>query len=297
MVATPLYGDPDAAGLSQGYAGTLYALGNLLDVHAGDVDWGVPSLELEPSYYPNTIVHGRNSCVDHFLESDRNYTHLLFWDADVSLSAADARKVIGRMLRADRRVIGVPYVAKRFFLDEAADRVVEALFHTDGMGREIAHEREERRRLARDAIAGFSVRYIPDLARHPPIGKPDEHGLVRMDAVPIGYGLLRRDALEQMVTHYAEKAPCPSCGHAEHYTKIVDGKAKRYAGIFNMTCRSPSAGMPTVLRDEDFAFCDRWRELGGDLYLYVGEGAPLGHVGRTLFRGTREALLADWQGR
>lgn len=44
------------------------------------------------------------------------------------------------------------------------------------------------------------------------------------------------------------------------------------------------------LLPEDFSFCERWRAIGGKVQMYVGEGAPVGHVGGFVFQGEEKDL-------
>ena len=45
-----------------------------------------------------------------------------------------------------------------------------------------------------------------------------------------------------------------------------------------------------TMLSEDYSFCASWRAIGGKVMMYVGPGSPVGHIGSTVFRGTRDGL-------
>src|ERR1700674_1845920 len=99
--AIPLYGDSEAAGLTRGIAGTLYQLGKQLDVICDDTSWNGGTVELDPQPFPNSIEHARNNLVRLFLANPRQYTHMLFWDADVKPRfTGQIAPLLTRMLKA-----------------------------------------------------------------------------------------------------------------------------------------------------------------------------------------------------
>jgi hypothetical protein len=267
-VCTPLYGDSEAAGLTMSYTGSLYFLAKQLDVICGDYGWNAGDVQLDPSPYPNCIEHARNNLVKMFLEHPRDYTHLLFWDADVKGGTPrQVAQLLGKLIKLDRHYIGVPYAAKAHRWEEASRAALEyCCDHDKGVEGVSPNE------LAK-IIQGHAVRYIPD-PRFLPFPPPDADGLSEMVHPPLGFALLRRDMLQEMTEHYRD---------ALHYT-FHDEK---HVGLFH------TAVTEDRLLMEDIAFAGRWKAMGGRAYLYMGEGAPLEHVGMTTFRGTREALLSE----
>ena len=270
LVGTPLYGDSDAAGLPHAFAGTLYLLAHQLGVACQDQHWERDDIVLDPVPYPDSIEHARNNLVRLFLAHPIGYTHLLFWDSDVKDTPKRIAGAITAMVKADKPIVGAPYIQKAIFWEQGARAVRELL---DRKPEATAAEVEA-------TMRGWSVRYVPD-PRVTPFGER-EGDLVEMQHVPIGFGLIRRDVLEKMTAYYAD---------ALGYDLLHEGEQQRHVGLFHTTLERRRFAM------EDFAFCDRWRAMGGRMYLYVGEHAPLEHIGRTSFKGTREALLGDWRGR
>jgi hypothetical protein len=271
MVATGLYGDADAAGLPHAYAGTLYMLATQIDVACQDQHWSSGDIELDPTPYPDCIEHARNNLVRLFLAHPRDYTHLLFWDSDVKARPKQLAGAITAMVKADKPIVGCPYIQKALFWEQGARAVRELLHDKPDAGVEEIER----------TMRGWSVRYVPD-PRVTPFGERDGDLVEMPKHVPIGFGLIRRDVLEKMTSHYAD---------ALGYDLVNEGVLEHHVGLFHTTIEGRRFAM------EDFAFCDRWKALGGRLFMYVGEHAPLEHLGRTAFKGTREALLGDWRGR
>lgn len=271
LVGTALYGDADAAGLPHAFAGTLYLLAHQLGVACQDQHWERDDIVLDPVPYPDSIEHARNNLVRLFLAHPRGYTHLLFWDSDVKGTPKQIAGAITAMVKADKPIVGVPYIQKAHFWQQGARAVRELL---DAKPDATAEEIER-------TMRGWCVRYVPD-PRVIPFGERDGDLVAMPQHVPIGFGLIRRDVLEKMTAHY---------GDALGYDLVHEGELQHHVGLFHtkLTRR--------VFAMEDVSFCDRWLEMGGRMYLYVGEHAPLEHIGRTAFKGTREALLGDWKGR
>lgn len=281
----PLYGDSEAAGVNRSMLGDFYFLGANLDVICDDQGWDKGTVDLDPSPYPNSIEHARNNLVRLFLEHPRNYTHLWLRDSDVKAkSPAACAKLVGRLLKLDKPLVGVPYVQKAWHPRLAAQHLHDRITHA---GLPDVDELEA-------LIRGFSVRYVPDPAMYGVRFVPDEDGLMLFDEPPLGFALARRDTLEKMWAYYgkdalvADRVPYEIRRHA---TSDAPALHEQHVGLFHTTVSD------RVYKAEDTAFCQRWKALGGKAYLYLGEGAPLEHVGYTCFKGTREGLLAEWRGR
>lgn len=267
----PLYGDSESAGLSKAFCGSLYALGKQLDVLCDDRSWDGGPVELDPNPYPNCIEHARNNLVRIFLAHPRQYTHALLWDSDVKpKSAGQVASLLTKMLKADKPIIAVPYVQKMHFWKQSAEAALEYVRkHPEATAEELG-----------EVIHGFAVRYVPDF-RCEPLGDVGADGVAEMPRhVPFGFALIKREVFEKMTDYYRESL---------RYDKdwIEDGKTvhEEHVGLFHTSLERRLFTM------EDVAFCDRWKAMGGRLFLYMGEGAPLEHIGSTSFSGTHEAML------
>jgi hypothetical protein len=272
-VASACYGNAAIATLPLPFAGTLFALGKQLDVLCGEQGWGHGDVQIEPAIYGNSMVHARSDLVRRFLAAPADYTHLMFWDLDVcGGTPKQVASLLTKMLKADKDIVGVPYIQKHIFWEQAARAVLDRLHQERSLPSTVELV---------EILKGYSVRYVPDFSQLP-IGKVVDD-LCEMPRIPIGFSLLKRSMLEAMVAKYADGL--------SYERQALGGPPETCVGLFAMTLEG------RVLSDEDYAFCDRWRAMGGKMHLYVGEGAPLGHLGAHMFEGTNAAMRADWSHR
>ncbi len=96
-------------------------------------------------------------------------------------------------------------------------------------------------------------------------------GLIEVAGVPAGFMRMSRSMLERMVAHYPE---------TEFYVEnLPDHKAY---GLFE-------SWRDGVMKfGEDYSFCRRWREMGGQVWM--APEIKLGHCGFKTFYGT----IGDW---
>lgn len=251
-VGTPLFGEPDSARVLHRYGALLYVLGKQLDC-------------LEPATNRCDIVLGRSEIVHMFLKSERDYTHLLFWDEDVVGTPDQIIDCLSAMLKVDRLIVGVPYPMKRIdwaAVARVADDPPEAL----------------RDPVTSSELEAAAVHYAPNLDEVS--NEPDADGCVDVERLPIGFSLIKRSTLEEATRHY--------------YSTLAYWRPGQ-----PMTEKSVALFMPCITADgeyrgEDYAFCERLRAMGTTLSLYVGKGAPLDHVGAHVFKGSPLALRAKW---
>jgi len=98
-----------------------------------------------------------------------------------------------------------------------------------------------------------------------------------LDVAYIGLGcaLLSRACLQRMVDHYRRELT---------FDDKLEGVVHPTVALFQLLFDPPD------LLPEDYSFCRRWRDIGGDVHMYYGEGAPVDHVGCVHFRGRPEAF-------
>lgn len=95
-----------------------------------------------------------------------------------------------------------------------------------------------------------------------------ERGIIRVAYVGTGFLLIKRHVLEKMWTHYRKWATQPPPDHPEI------GPCSR---IFEFDYTQDVWG-------EDYIFCQRWRELGGEIW--VDPSIRLEHIGSHCYTGT-----------
>jgi hypothetical protein len=281
-VAIPIFGGANmgAANLAQVMAGTIFALGRQLDVMCGDDHWTDGPISVEPAPTNGSFEHSRADLVARFLEHPRRYTHLLFWDSDIVPPPVGGPKAIAelltRLLRCRRDYIGVPYALKAIDWTEVASAANAALVAASGKGPTQYFTAPE--------LMTAGLRYSPDLRKNPR-GRIEEDGCAEMDRVPLGFALLRRSVLEKMTECYKSSLS---------YRRGGEPIVGMFKTVMEEKERHPDGYPIHVLVDEDYSFSDRWRRIGGKQFLYLGEGAPLGHVGTYIFQGTNAHVRMAW---
>lgn len=197
------------------------------------------------------ITRARSVMAATFLASDA--THLFFVDADIGF---DPEHVF-RLLEADRDVVGGVYPTKGIDWTKTR-KAVEA--------------------GAQDLLAksvGYVVRFIPNPANSVEV---DDHGFAPVAYVGTGFMMLRRAAVQRVCS-----------AHPELTARLGDlgrGRASQAVMIFESMIE-PETGQHL---SEDYAFCRRWRDLGGEIFAdFKGR---LTHVGAMPFSGSLLEAMA-----
>ncbi len=191
------------------------------------------------------ITRSRNTLVSTFL-NDTDATHLLFIDADISF----VPEQVTRLLAAGKDVVGAMYPIKALDWDHAAQNV--------SRGRETSEE--------------SALHYV---------GTPLDENQARWDGdfvtasyVGTGMMLIRRRVFEAMIGIYTQLQY--KAIHA--YPRVERTPSTQYA-LFDCMIDEQTG----VYLSEDYAFCQRWRAMGGDIWLDTS--ARLTHTGPHGFVG------------
>jgi hypothetical protein len=244
LIATPIYGAPEAASVSVAYHVALLSMAQSGQIMiAPHVQW-----------ISEDLVRVRCRSLRYFLE-ETDCTHLLFWDSDVGGSDPKGEKAccalaLMGMIAEDVDLIGAPYPRKRIMWDQVrtlgADHAYSWPLRRLGPGAEVEFEGRKAR------VAG----------------------------VPFGFALISRSCAR------AVSDACFSDG--EWFTDFVDGRRLPTPLAFQLIV---TADEHRQLLSEDNSFCQRAIEAGKEVWLYVGPGAPLDHVGAMRFCGDSRGLI------
>jgi hypothetical protein len=172
-------------------------------------------------------------------------THLLFVDADIGFAPENAF----RLLDAGHDVAGGVYPLKH--IDWAKARAAAQAGAKDLMAKSV----------------GYVIRFVPT----PDNSVEVEGGFAKAAYVGTGFLMIRRAALARVAAAHPELA----CDLSE-----VEPGATEVAMVFD-TLVEPGTGEHL---SEDYAFCRRWRELGGDIWADME--ARLTHVGHAAYAGS-----------
>lgn len=113
----------------------------------------------------------------------------------------------------------------------------------------------------------FPIKCLPNATA------PDGNGLLEVDKVPTGFFRISRACIEKMVAHYGEKLA---------YRENILPQGKAWALFWFDLVYSMECGM-NELMGEDFTFCQRWRDIGGSVY--VDTLLRFKHYGEKAFEG------------
>jgi len=178
--------------------------------------------------YDSLVTRSRNTIVATFLDSV-TATHLMFIDADIGFSAAQ----VERMLAFDQDIVAGMYPLKAVHYDEAVYQRLDA------------HEPLE---LAQLRYVG----YFGD--GH---GREEVDGFIAGEFAGAGFLLMKREALTRMAEAY------PETRYRNAHSQAQPNPSPNQYALFDCMIE-PETG---DYLSEDFAFCRRWRAIGGKLWL------------------------------
>jgi hypothetical protein len=198
------------------------------------------------------ITRARSRLVARFLDH-KEATHIFFCDADIGFLPEN----VFRLLDADKPVIAA--VCPMKYIDWDRARLAAKADAPDMMA----------------ASLGYVVRFLPTADKSVEV----ENGIAKVAYGGTGFLMIQRQAIQQIVD-----------AHPELWAKMGDmgdRLADRAPMIFE-TMIEPETGQ---YLSEDYAFCRRWHDLGGEIYADIE--ARLTHVGPSKHTGSLlQAMLA-----
>jgi hypothetical protein len=196
------------------------------------------------------ITRARASLVAQFLD-DPAATHLLFLDADIGF---EAEQVI-RLIESGADMCAAVYPIKRIDWDKVKKTVETA--HSDP--------------------SSAALKYVFEV--DDPGAVIERSGFIKVRYAGTGFLMIRRQALERMCAHHPQLQ-----FKRDHSIDSATASDKRFA-LFE--CMIGDDG--TYL-SEDFAFCKRWTDMGGEIWADLG--SKLSHVGPMTFHGDLSSQFA-----
>lgn len=194
------------------------------------------------------ITRSRNKLVSVFLDTPA-MTHLMFIDADISFRPED----LHRLLKFDEDVVAGMYPVKN--IDWAR------LQQHQQPGMPEQHLKESGLNYVGLSCQGAEWE--------------ERDGFVTGIYAGTGFKLIKRRVFERMIAAYPET----KFQAAQTYPRPKTYSNNQYA-LFDCII-DPMTG---VYLSEDFAFCQRWRKIGGKIWLDTQ--SRLAHIGSYRFEGT-----------
>jgi hypothetical protein len=196
------------------------------------------------------ITRARAGLISQFLD-DPSATHLLFVDADIGFEPEQ----ILRLIECGADMCAAIYPIKRIDWDK-----VRTTIQAD-----------------RPNPAAAALKYVFEV--EDPNAVTEIGGFVKVRYAGTGFLMIRRQALERMCTHYPQLKY-----KRDHSIDAATASDNRFA-LFE--CMIAEDG--TYL-SEDFAFCKRWTEMGGEIW--ADRKSKLTHIGPMAFCGDLSSQFA-----
>ena len=243
--------------LTPAYGGVVTAAFTLSLVALTNMAWQRNlRLDIRVTNGSSLITRARNEMLVDFLEN-AEYTHVIWIDGDIGFGPAS----LVRMLLADLDVVAGAYPMKEFGWPVQLDA------GTQQLGREDFERMALRYPVNSHAAAGLS-------------GEVDTQGFLEVTEAPTGFMVIKRQVFDRLIAAYPDlqyvpdgppRAPARQALYYRFFDVMTDPSTRRYLS-------------------EDYAFCHRWRALGGKVH--IDTTAALTHTGTYEFRGRySDALL------
>ncbi len=229
----------------------IHFMRSVLDLQAACAARGV-GLTVELGGGDALITRARAAMADKFLKSGAS--HLLFVDADIGFKPEQ----VFRLLDADRDLVGGVYPIKSIDWGKVRQAATEG------------------KRDLMAASVGYVVRFIPTPDSRVEV---DDDGFGPVAYVGTGFMLIKRAVVERV-----------AAAHPELKARLGDtaGGGTSHATMIFETFIEAETGEHL---SEDYAFCRRWRDLGGQVF--ADFQTRLTHVGHAAYAGS----LMDAQAR
>lgn len=210
------------------------------------------NIQLETCFLTNEslIPRGRNTIVAKFM-NDPSFTHLLFIDSDITFNHLS----IERLIYHDKGVVGALYPKKGYQWDKLKDAM-------DLIGAETFDENAVKCRMM-----SYVVNYTND--------RQVVNGLLRVKHIGTGFFMIKRDVIMQMMEKY------PDLKYDDDINILTPSENQWLYALFD--CEVHQLGQRRHYLSEDYLFCKRWQDMGGDIFADVT--IPLTHTGTHSFVG------------
>ena len=198
------------------------------------------------------VQRARNRLVCDALEFP-NLTHVLFIDADISWNPQD----IIKLLIQDKDIVGAAYPFKHYFLNNINKDFLDNIEKRNqgGYNKNIDSESFLKHNLLK-----YNLNYKE-------AGVEVENNLLVVKHIPTGFMMIKKHVFEQM------KEKCDI-----GYKSIEDnGRDRQFYAFFDCGVKDGR------YLSEDWFFCDRWKELGGKIY--ISPDIVLKHTGLCHYEG------------
>ena len=251
FIATPCYGGQ----LNEPYFRSVIKMMTFFNGHQIPLAFGTIANE-------SLVTRARNVLVAYFLASD--YTHLMFIDADIEFQTEDILK-----LYAHKKDVVVGAYPKK---GVAWDKIRANL--TDPANKDKNLSDRDMASFGSDYAINF--KFVNKEAKTIAV----ENGLIKLHDAGTGFMMISREAVLKMVKAYPELK-------YNNDVNIANAELKDHFYALFDTMIDP---VDRRYLSEDYTFCRRWQEIGGDVWL--DPSISLNHYGHFCFQGNPEAIIS-----
>src|SRR5579885_203628 len=220
------------------------------------------AINLEISFLTNEslITRGRNTIVAKFL-ADKQSTHLLFIDADISWHPS----AIEKLIKADVGIVGAIYPKKTYNWKKLSKIIPEIT------GKEFD---EKTISYIKANLMDYAINYSNNNAIN--------NDLLDVKHIATVFMLIQREVLEGMCEEFKNLKFEDDTG------LLTPEQNKHLYSLFDCQVSVEADGKPHYL-SEDYLFCKRWLSMGGKIYAEVT--SVITHTGTHAFQGNYLASL------
>lgn len=251
LIGTPCFGGM----LHNGY------FQSMLELSSNFTKLGIP-YEVITIGNESLIQRARNGIVAKFM-SDNTATHLMFIDADITFSWIS----IVKLLLGNKELSGGCYPKKCFNWDK------------------IKHFNQKSPNLKEDELMAKSLDYVFNPIYHKEGANVVirlENGMAQVKDIGTGFMMIQKSAIRKMMAKYPETkyknnvAGYGQCNMNEYFYSLFD------------CCIDP---VSRVYLSEDYLFCKRWIDIGGELWLDINTN--LNHTGIIDYKGCLGLVIGE----
>ena len=207
------------------------------------------------------VTRARNVLLAYFLNSD--YTHLLFIDADIEFQVEDVLKLYA----ANKDVVVGAYPKKGVAWQRIKDNIA-AKPDVQLTDKEIA---------AHGSDYAVNFKFVNKEQKSIAV----ENGLVKLHDAGTGFMMIKREAILKLLKAYPELK----------YNNDVNINNNQINEHFYALFDTMIDPVDRRYLSEDYTFCRRWQEIGGDIWL--DPSISLNHYGHFCFQGNPNAII-NW---
>ena len=251
FIATPCYGGL----LNEPYFRSVIKMMTFFNGHQIPLAFGTIANE-------SLVTRARNVLVAYFLASD--YTHLMFVDADIEFQTEDILK-----LYAHKKDVVVGAYPKK---GVAWDKIRANLTDPANKSKELS----DRDMASFGSDYAINFKFVDKETKT--IGV--ENGLIKLHDAGTGFMMISREAILKMIKAYPELK-------YNNDVNIANADLKDHFYALFDTMIDP---IDRRYLSEDYTFCRRWQEIGGDVWL--DPSISLNHYGHFCFQGNPEAIIS-----